>query len=79
VRYTVRLGAWTEPDVLLIELHDQPHRPVVHLRLPNAINGVDAWPPCADLVMHSPDRIADEMRGDVELPDGRMLSAAARA
>jgi hypothetical protein len=79
MRYTVRLGAWVEPDVLLCELHEQPHRPVIRLRLPNPIAGVDAWPPCTELAMVTDERIADEMAGDVELPDGRMLSAVAAA
>lgn len=74
-RYRSQLGGQTAPDVLLVRLMHVPGRPLVSLHLPAEVepSGLsELWP--LETAIHSEDEPGEHMSGDLELPDGSLLS-----
>lgn len=79
-RYRIQLGGQLGPDVLLVRLMHEPGRPLVHVHLPSPVTGLaELWPLTAEAEVVSHDAPAPYMYGDLELPDGRMLTQVASA
>lgn len=74
-RYTAQLGAVLDETTLLVQLMDAPGRPVVRLRLPGPHGSLGSWDECEEAVVITADEPGPEMTGNVELPDGSMLTA----